>query len=56
MKRMNVGDPNILSLRQNVEAAAQEFDMAVKFHETWKPTVHDTIYVGAWGRPTPRIR
>jgi hypothetical protein len=41
MKRMNVGDPNILSLRQNVEAAAQEFDMAVKFHETWKPTVHD---------------
>jgi hypothetical protein len=38
---MNITDPNILSLQQRVMAAAQEFEMAVMFHETWKPTVYD---------------
>jgi hypothetical protein len=56
MKRMNVGDPNILSLRQNVEAAAQEFDMASSSTKRGNRPYTMTIYVGAWGRPTPRIR
>jgi AbiU2 len=38
---MNVNDPKIASLRAEVKAAQQEFDMAVKFHEVWKLAVYD---------------
>jgi hypothetical protein len=41
---MNATDPKvaskIASLRKQVEAAQQEFDMAVTFHETWKPLAY----------------
>ena len=39
---MATTDPKILALRQKVEAAQQEFDMAVTFHEVWKPAAYDT--------------
>jgi hypothetical protein len=38
---MNVTDPKIISLRESVKAAQQEFNVAVMFHETWKPTAYD---------------
>jgi hypothetical protein len=38
---MNVNDPKIVSLRATVKAAQQEFDMAVMFHEMWKPAAYD---------------
>jgi len=38
---MNVNDPKIVSLREKVSAADEEFDMAVRFHEVWKPAAHD---------------
>lgn len=38
---MNLNDPKIVSLRATVNAAREEFDMAIMFHEMWKPTVHD---------------
>ncbi len=37
---MNVSQ-QIESLRANVEAAQKEFDLAVSFHETWRPTAYD---------------
>jgi hypothetical protein len=38
---MNVNDPKIASLRAEVKAAQEEFDLAVTFHEVWKPTAYD---------------
>ena len=38
---MEIDDPKIIALRQKVTAAQQEFDMAVTFHEIWKPAAHD---------------
>jgi hypothetical protein len=38
---MKITDPMIVSLRKGVEAAQQEFDLAVTFQETWKPTAYD---------------
>ena len=38
---MNIEDPKIIKLRAQVEAASQEFEMAIAFHETWKPTAYD---------------
>lgn len=38
---MDIDDPKIVVLRENVTAAQQEFDMAVAFHEVWKPTAYD---------------
>jgi hypothetical protein len=38
---MNLNNPKIVSLRDSVKAAQQEFDLAVAFHETWKPTAYD---------------
>jgi len=42
---MNATDPKvaskIASLQKQVKAAQQEFDMAVTFHETWKPAAYD---------------
>jgi hypothetical protein len=34
---MNVKNPKIVSLRAAVSAAQDEFDLAVTFHELWKP-------------------
>jgi hypothetical protein len=38
---MNAIDRNIASLREQVVAAQQEVDMAIAFHETWRPTAFD---------------
>jgi hypothetical protein len=38
---MTIADSRIAPLRDSVKAAQQEFDMAVMFHESWKPTVYD---------------
>ena len=34
-------DVKIGSLREQVSAAQQEFDIAIKLHETWKPAAYD---------------
>jgi AbiU2 len=42
---MNATDPKVAAkiacLQKQVKAAKQEFDMAVTFHETWKPAAYD---------------
>lgn len=38
---MEIDDPKIAALREQVTAAQHEFDMAIAFHEVWKPTVYD---------------
>jgi hypothetical protein len=38
---MSVKVPDIASLRKKVVAAREEFDMAVQFHEMWKPSAYD---------------
>jgi hypothetical protein len=38
---MKIDDPKIVALRELVTAAQQEFDMAVAFHEVWKPATYD---------------
>jgi len=38
---MEMNDPKIVALREKVTAAQQEFDMAVTFHEVWKPAAYD---------------
>jgi hypothetical protein len=38
---MKIDDRKIASLREKVNAAHQEFDMAVAFHEVWKPAAFD---------------
>jgi hypothetical protein len=38
---MKIDDPKIAALREKVTAAQQEFDMAVTFHEVWKPAAYD---------------
>jgi hypothetical protein len=38
---MNINDPKINTLRAKIEAAQQEFDLAVAFHEVWKPAAYD---------------
>jgi hypothetical protein len=38
---MEINDPKIVALREKVTAAQQEFDMAVTFHEVWKPAACD---------------
>jgi len=38
---METDDPKIVALREQVTAAQQEFDMAVAFHEVWKPATYD---------------
>jgi hypothetical protein len=38
---MNINDPEIISLRESVAAAREEFDLAVVFHEAWKPAAYD---------------
>jgi AbiU2 len=38
---MTVSDPTIVSLRAQLKAAREEFDMAIVFHEVWKPSAYD---------------
>jgi hypothetical protein len=38
---MNINDPEIMRLRESVAAAREEFDLAVIFHEVWKPAAYD---------------
>jgi hypothetical protein len=38
---MNINDPEIVRLRESVAAAREEFDLAVAFHEVWKPAAYD---------------
>jgi hypothetical protein len=38
---MKIDDPKIVSLRAAVKAAQEEFDMAMTFHEVWKPAAYD---------------
>jgi len=38
---MKIDDPIIVSLRDQVTAAQHEFDMAITFHEVWKPAAND---------------
>lgn len=34
-------DPKIRALQDQIRAVEQEFDLAVSFHETWRPTAYD---------------
>ena len=34
-------NPEIVSLRAQVQAAEEEFELAVRFHEVWKPAAYD---------------
>jgi hypothetical protein len=38
---MKVSDPKIVSLRSQLKAAREEFDMATVFREIWKPSAYD---------------
>ena len=38
---MEIDNSKIVDLRRMVTAAQQEFDMAVTFHEVWKPAAYD---------------
>jgi hypothetical protein len=38
---MEIDDPKIESLRAMANAAREELDLAVMFHELWKPTAYD---------------
>jgi AbiU2 len=46
---MKTDDPRITKLQAKVTAAKQEFDMAVAFHEIWKPTAYDQGLHGRLG-------
>jgi len=38
---MTMSDETIVDLKQIVTAAQEEFDLAVSFHEIWKPAAYD---------------
>jgi hypothetical protein len=38
---MKVLDPRIVTLRETVRAAQEEFDLATAFHELWKPAAYN---------------
>lgn len=46
---MKTDDPKITKLQAKVTAAQQEFDLAVAFHEIWKPTAYDQDLHGRLG-------
>ncbi len=46
---MRTDDPKINKLQAKVTAAQQEFDLAVAFHEIWKPTAYDQDLHGRLG-------
>jgi hypothetical protein len=47
---MSANDPKIASLRAQVDAAHEEFNLAVMFHEAWKPTAYDAQLHERMGR------
>jgi hypothetical protein len=47
---MNIDDARIVDLKQKVTAAQQEFDMAITFHEIWKPAAYDRELHGRFGK------
>ena len=46
---MKTDDPKITKLQAKVTAAQQEFDLAVAFHEIWRPTAYDQDLHGRLG-------
>jgi hypothetical protein len=38
---MSITDSEITKLKKMVTAAQEEFDMAVAYHEVWKPAAYD---------------
>jgi hypothetical protein len=46
---MKTDDPKITKLQAKVTAARQEFDLAVAFHEVWRPTAYDQDLHGRLG-------
>jgi len=38
---MSMDDPIIVELKERVTAAQQEYDLAIAFHEVWKPSAYD---------------
>jgi hypothetical protein len=46
---MTATDPRIVTLREKVTAAQQEFDLAITFHELWKPGAYDADLHGRMG-------
>jgi hypothetical protein len=47
---MEIDDPRIVALKQKVTAAQEEFDMAVTFHEIWKPAAYDQELHSRFGK------
>jgi hypothetical protein len=45
MGPMNIDDPVIIQLREQVKAAQDVFDMAVALHEVWKPAAEPVLAV-----------
>ena len=54
-RTMDTAEATIGSLRKTVEAAQEEFDMACRFHEAWKPTAYDLTLHERIGRSCPPI-
>jgi len=46
---MKTDSPKLTELQEKVTAAQQEFDLAVAFHEVWKPTAYDQGLHGRLG-------
>jgi hypothetical protein len=46
---MRTDDSRITKLQAKATAAQQEFDLAVAFHEVWKPTAYDQDLHGRLG-------
>ena len=51
---MSITDSEITKLKKMVTAAQEEFDMAVAYHEVWKPAAYDRTSIAGWGSPMPR--
>jgi hypothetical protein len=50
---MEIDDPKIVALREKVTAAQQKFDVAVTFHEVWKPAAYDIRTTGSARQDDP---
>jgi hypothetical protein len=46
---MEITDPKIINLKKMVAAAQEEFDLAVAYHEVWKPAAYDKELHGRMG-------
>jgi hypothetical protein len=47
---IGIEHPKIANLRKMTTAAQQEFDIAVTFHEVWKPAAYDQDLHGRLGK------